>query len=103
MEKNRYALFEQIMQTLIATRPNYFFLHPPPPPTELQNIAGNIKNKMLRTSHYLSSVEGGGVGWGGSEDFDPQMAPPSKSSDPFLPPPSHSKVINDYYQNLTEK
>ena len=54
MEKNRVALFEQmsnasavfvnIMQTLIATRPNYFFLHP-----------------------------------------------------------SHSKVINDYYQNLTEK
>ena len=63
-----------------------FLFTPPPPPTELQNIAGNIKNKMLRTSHYLSSVEGGGVGWGGSEDFDPQMAPPSKSSDPFLPP-----------------
>lgn len=110
MEKNRYALFEQmsnalavfvnIMQTLIATRPNYFFLHPPPP-TELQNIAGNIKNKMLRTGHYLSSVEGGGVG---RRILIPKWPPPSKSSDPFLPPPpSHSKAINDYYQNLTEK
>ena len=56
--------FRDIMQTLIATRPNYFFFPPPPPPPpELQNIAGNIKNKMLRTGHYLSSVEGGGVGW----------------------------------------
>lgn len=111
MKKNRVALFEQmsnastvfvnIMQTLIATRPNYFFLHPPPP-TELQNIAGNIKKQNVE-DWSLSLISGRGRV--GSEDFVPQMTPPFKIFRPFLlpPPPSHSKAINDYYQNLTEK
>lgn len=96
MEKNRVALFEQmsnastvfvnIMQTLIATRPNYFFLHPPPPPplpTELQNIAGNIKKQNVE-DWSLSLISGRGRV--GSEDFVPQMTPPLQN----LPTPSSS-------------
>ena len=95
MEKNRVALFEQmsnastvfvnIMQTLIATRPNYFFLHPPPPPpTELQNIAGNIKKQNVE-DWSLSLISGRGRV--GSEDFVPQMTPPFKIFRPLPPPP----------------
>lgn len=73
----------------------FLFTPPPPPHTELQNIVGNIKNKMLRTGHYLSSVEGGGVG---RRILIPKWPPPpSKSSDPFLPPlptPRRSMVTN---------
>ena len=93
MEKNRVVLFEQmsnasavfvnIMQTLIATRPNYFFLHPPPPHRATKHCRDYQKQNVEDWSLSLIS----GRGWGGSEDFDPQMAPPSKSSDPFLPPP----------------
>lgn len=94
MKKNRVALFEQmsnastvfvnIMQTLIATRPNYFFLHPPPP-TELQNIAGNIKKQNVE-DWSLSLISGRGRV--GSEDFVPQMTPPPfKIFRPLPPPP----------------
>lgn len=58
------------------------FIFTPPPPTELQNIAGIIKNKMLRTGHYLSSVEGGGVG---RRILIPKW-PPLQNL-PTLPPP----------------
>ena len=78
----------------------FLFTHPPPP-TELQNIAGIIKKKMLRTGHYLSSVEGGGAG---RRILIPKWPPLQNLPTPSSPPPpSHSKAINDYYQNLTEK
>ena len=57
---------------------------PPPPPTELHNIAGNIKKQNVE-DWSLSLISGRGRV--GSEDFVPQMTPPSKSSDPFLLPP----------------
>lgn len=54
------------------------------PPTELQNIAGNIKNKMLRTGHYLSSVEGGGVS---RRILIPKWPPLQNLLTPSSPPP----------------
>lgn len=61
------------------------FLFTLAPPTELQNIAGNIKKQNVE-DWSLSLISGRGRV--GSEDFVPQMTPPpSKSSDPFLPPP----------------
>lgn len=79
------------------------FLFTPAPPTELQNIAGNIKKQNVE-DWSLSLISGRGRV--GSEDFVPQMTPPFKIFRPLPPPPpppSHSKAINDYYQNLTEK
>ena len=78
-----------------------FLFTPPPPPTELQNIAGNIKKQNVE-DWSLSLISGRGRV--GSEDFVPQMTPPLQNlPTPSSPPPSHSKAINYYYQNLTEK
>lgn len=89
MEKNRVALFEQmsnasavfvnIMQTLIATRPNYFFLHPPPSYKTLQGISKTKCWGLVIISHQWK-----GVGWVGG--FWSPNGPPFKIFWP-LPPP----------------
>ena len=93
MEKNRVALFEQMsnasavfvntMQTLIATRSNYFFLHPPPPPPPHRATKHCREYQKQNVEDWSLSLISG-RGWGGSEDFDPQMAPPLQN----LPTPS---------------
>ena len=110
MEKNRVALFEQmsnastvfvnIMQTLIATRPNYFFLHPPPPPPPSPPPHRATKHcreyqKQNVEDWSLSLISGRGRV--GSEDFVPQMTPPlqnlpTPSSPPPLPSPRRSMI-----------
>ena len=94
MKKNRVALFEQmsnastvfvnIMQTLIATRPNYFFLHPPPPPHRATKHCREHQKQNVE-DWSLSLISGRGRV--GSEDFVPQMTPPFKIFRPLPPPP----------------
>ena len=58
---------------------------PPPPPTELQNIAENIKKQNVE-DWSLSLISGRGRV--GSEDFVPQMTPPLQNlPTPSSPPP----------------
>ena len=61
-----------------------FLFTPPPPPHRATKHCRDYQKQNVE-DWSLSLISG--RGWGGSEDFDPQMAPPSKSSDPFLPPP----------------
>lgn len=71
------------------------FLFTPAPPTELQNIAGNIKKQNVE-DWSLSLISGRGRV--GSEDFVPQMTPPLQnlptpsSSPPPLPTPRRSMI-----------
>ena len=62
----------------------FLFTPAPPPPTELQNIAGNIKKQNVE-DWSLSLISGRGRV--GSEDFVPQMTPPFKIFRPLPPPP----------------
>ena len=63
----------------------FLFTPAPPPPTELQNIAGNIKKQNVE-DWSLSLISGRGRV--GSEDFVPQMPPPPfKIFRPLPPPP----------------